>query len=247
MKELSKKHTYFNSLAICLFALLFYCCGVSCAQLVGVETLLFASDSYRLQQKHKQQLDSCLQLIADNPLSKIVIAGHTDTICDFSYNLRLSERRMNSVCRYFVEHGIDSSRISVSYHAYKLAIANNRNETGRQRNRRVEISITNLTEVSDYEQDINNNPIKHLPAKSITLSTNLTIKQELQQKRRANIKKVKQFRKPPFHFDPPCPHLNAWQRLWVRTGIIKRHKCITRNNTRAKKRQFRKYERALRF
>ncbi|OGR95115.1 MAG: hypothetical protein A2V88_17935 [Elusimicrobia bacterium RBG_16_66_12] len=68
------------------------------------------------------------------------IEGHTDGVGGGGYNLRLSERRAQSVVRYLRQQfGIDIDRLLAVGHGKDQPIADNGTETGRQKNRRVQI------------------------------------------------------------------------------------------------------------
>ena len=73
---------------------------------------------------------------------KIRIEGHTDSQGDNEYNLELSRNRAQTVREYLVAKGIDVFAITSTGHGEEKPIADNYNEEGRQKNRRVDIAIT---------------------------------------------------------------------------------------------------------
>lgn len=78
--------------------------------------LQFGFDSADLTPESKQSLDNLSAALTSPDLKPFVfmIEGHTDAKGPESYNLRLSERRAQSVMEYLVSaHGVDTSRLRV--------------------------------------------------------------------------------------------------------------------------------------
>lgn len=80
-------------------------------------------------------------LIKEDPLSKIVVEGHTDSQGSADYNQGLSEERAQTVRDYLVGRGIASDRITSQGFGLSRPIADNKSEEGRANNRRVEIVV----------------------------------------------------------------------------------------------------------
>lgn len=57
-------------------------------------------------------LDRVAVLLKDNPKAKVDIASHTDARGSSSYNLRLSQKRAQSVAAYLAKKGIKTTRIT---------------------------------------------------------------------------------------------------------------------------------------
>ncbi|MDD5065986.1 MAG: gliding motility-associated C-terminal domain-containing protein [bacterium] len=78
---------------------------------------------------------------------KIIIEGHTDSIGGEEYNLKLSEKRAESVFNYMVDTGIDMNRLSKKGLGLSRPVAPNTNPDGsdnpegRAKNRRVEFLL----------------------------------------------------------------------------------------------------------
>lgn len=73
---------------------------------------------------------------------EILIEGHTDSIGSEEYNQELSSRRADSVARELINDGTDRRLISSRGFGKRRPIASNDNESGRARNRRVEIIVS---------------------------------------------------------------------------------------------------------
>ena len=75
------------------------------------------------------------------PDDRLKVTGHTDWIGSDAYNMKLSERRANSVKDVLVSYGIAPSQIETDWKGEREPIATNETDEGRQANRRVEIDI----------------------------------------------------------------------------------------------------------
>ncbi|WP_332068233.1 flagellar motor protein MotD [Denitratisoma oestradiolicum] len=75
----------------------------------------------------------------------IIVEGHTDntpiSTPQFPSNWELSGMRASSVVRLFIENGVDSRRLTATGYADQRPVADNSDADGRQRNRRVEITL----------------------------------------------------------------------------------------------------------
>jgi outer membrane protein OmpA-like peptidoglycan-associated protein len=78
----------------------------------------------------------------DAPGREILVEGHTDAVGSPEYNLRLSDRRADSVARELINNGTDRRLLRSRGFGESKPLASNDSETGRARNRRVEIVIT---------------------------------------------------------------------------------------------------------
>ncbi len=105
--------------------------------------LLFAFDSAELRGGLTSNLDRLVTFLQEYPNRNAVIEGHTDNVGNAEYNRGLSQRRADSVLQYLVEKGVESGRLSASGLGQTSPMADNNSDSGRQRNRRVEIIIDN--------------------------------------------------------------------------------------------------------
>ena len=76
------------------------------------------------------------------PEHRVRIEGHTDSTGSEEYNLKLSTERAQSVLGFLAEEGIDDSRLKAVGYGLTRPIAENDTREGRQKNRRVEIIIS---------------------------------------------------------------------------------------------------------
>ena len=106
----------------------------------------FAFDQASLSKKEEQQLDSLIQ--AHPHIEGIKLTGHTDERGNVDYNMELSRKRMESVRVFLNQLGIADTLIEAAYFGESMPRASNADESGRQKNRRVEILIS-LKEVEE--------------------------------------------------------------------------------------------------
>ncbi len=105
-------------------------------------SVLFASAKSELLPAAQIKLnDVANALIKEDPLSKIVVEGHTDSQGGAAYNQDLSQRRAQSVRDYLVSRGIAADRVTAQGFGPTRSVAENTSAEGRANNRRVEIVV----------------------------------------------------------------------------------------------------------
>ena len=87
------------------------------------------------------ELNRVAGVLSQYPQTLVRVEGHTDSVGTNEYNQDLSVRRAMAVKSLLVQRGIADSRIDSVGYGETMPVATNENETGRQRNRRVEIKI----------------------------------------------------------------------------------------------------------
>lgn len=110
----------------------------------------FDVDSAALRPTFQTQLDEIATTLNTYPETYIDVYGHTDSDGSDAYNLDLSRRRAQSVSSYLQSRGVNGARIATQGFGESTPIATNATAEGKQRNRRVEIRITPIT-----QQDVN--------------------------------------------------------------------------------------------
>lgn len=87
-------------------------------------------------------LDEVVSILRANPQVRLVrIEGHTDSIGSDAYNMRLSQRRANSVREYLVRRGIEPSRLVAEGYGESRPLTSNATAAGRAQNRRTEFNV----------------------------------------------------------------------------------------------------------
>ncbi len=105
--------------------------------------VLFAFNSAELSPEAARTLEELGKALTSSDLKAycFVVEGHTDGVGGDAYNLKLSERRAQSVVRYLKDHfNIESERVQSVGHGKRKPIADNATEEGRQKNRRVQVA-----------------------------------------------------------------------------------------------------------
>ena len=106
------------------------------------QTVYFDFNKATIKRVSYPLLDDVAKALADHPKIKVEIQGHTDSVGDDDYNLKLSQKRAESVMAYLVGKGVDQSRMVPKGYGENVPIADNRTKAGRDMNRRVEFVIT---------------------------------------------------------------------------------------------------------
>lgn len=76
------------------------------------------------------------------PTTTAIIEGHTDKVGSADYNMKLSQRRAESVVKYLTDNfGIEPSRLSAKGYGFSRPIAYNTTAEGRAKNRRINAII----------------------------------------------------------------------------------------------------------
>ena len=90
-------------------------------------------------------LDRLARVFNENNQTFIEVVGHTDSTGSDSYNQSLSERRAQSVVSYLGGRNVVAERLAGFGKSSAYPIADNGTESGRQLNRRVEITLVPIT------------------------------------------------------------------------------------------------------
>lgn len=108
---------------------------------LNLNNIVFETNSDELTAVSFSELDRVVELMSKNPHLKVEISAHTDNVGSDVYNLKLSDRRAQSVVRYLTEKGANASNlIAKGYGESKPLVANDTDEN-KAKNRRVEMSI----------------------------------------------------------------------------------------------------------
>ncbi len=89
----------------------------------------------------RSKVTEAARVLKDHPNLTVAVEGFTDSVGSDAYNLRLSERRAQTVANHLVEDGINRSRLHVKGYGESRPITDNSTAEGRARNRRVEIVV----------------------------------------------------------------------------------------------------------
>jgi outer membrane protein OmpA-like peptidoglycan-associated protein len=112
-------------------------------QSITLEGILFETGSAKITASSEEVLAKVVKTLTDNPDIKVEIQGHTDDKGKEAANMKLSERRANSVKTYLVKNGIAKDRLTAKGYGQTKPVASNDTPEGREKNRRIEFLRTN--------------------------------------------------------------------------------------------------------
>jgi len=110
-------------------------------QLIMPGSITFDTNKSNIKPNFYSTLDKVAQTLAEDNKSVILVTGYTDNTGNDTINGPLSTNRAVSVKNYLVNKGISSSRVNAEGQGSSNPIADNSTASGREQNRRVEISI----------------------------------------------------------------------------------------------------------
>ncbi len=105
------------------------------------DNLEFNSGNAIIKKTSNASLDKLAGLLVKNPMWKLEITGHTDDQGDDKVNMVLSQKRAEAVKAYLVSKGVSADKLRTFYFGETKPIAPNDTEAGRQKNRRVEMTV----------------------------------------------------------------------------------------------------------
>ena len=110
-------------------------------QLIMPGSITFDTNKSNIKPNFYTTLDKVAQTLAEDNQSAILVTGYTDNTGNDSINMPLSQQRAQSVKNYLAGKGVSSGRIDAQGYGSANPIADNSTASGREQNRRVEISI----------------------------------------------------------------------------------------------------------
>lgn len=105
----------------------------------------FATNSSDLSPAFFDVLNSVGKVLGEFNKTVVEVAGHTDSTGSDAYNQSLSERRAGSVSSYLTSQGVAQQRVITVGMGESRPVADNTTDSGRQANRRVEITMVPVT------------------------------------------------------------------------------------------------------
>lgn len=109
---------------------------------VTLNDVLFDSGSATLRPGGQRLIARLATFLREYPERSLAIEGFTDSVGSPNFNQQLSERRAAAVRVALMEEGIAGSRVYVRGYGDAFPVASNDTPEGRQRNRRVEVVIS---------------------------------------------------------------------------------------------------------
>jgi outer membrane protein OmpA-like peptidoglycan-associated protein len=112
----------------------------------------FASGKAKLPPNSARAINDLATTLKDNPDSKVVIEGHTDSVGSPTYNQALAMKRAEAVRAALLRYKIDPSRILVGAHGEANPVASNDTSAGRRENRRVDVTVAGAESIAGGSQ-----------------------------------------------------------------------------------------------
>ncbi len=106
----------------------------------------FDTNSAEVRPGLYSEINRVAGILNQYPQTLIQVEGHTDSVGSDDFNMKLSQRRANTVKTLLVQRGVAASRIETIGYGETMPVATNNTEVGRQMNRRVEIKIAPQTQ-----------------------------------------------------------------------------------------------------
>ncbi|MER0238079.1 OmpA family protein [Fulvimarina sp. MAC8] len=107
---------------------------------LAIYGIYFDTGKADLKPESEEQIAQLGAALTDNPDLDVIIVGHTDSEGSFEYNLTLSQNRAQAVVDAVVSgYQVSAERLTPAGAGMVSPVATNRTETGRARNRRVEV------------------------------------------------------------------------------------------------------------
>ena len=104
-------------------------------------TATFEVGSAQLSTDATELLDRAIEILGENPTTRLTVEGHTDDVGSAEDNLALSEQRAQAVVDYLIAGGIAADRLTAIGYGESRPIADNSTAEGRAENRRIEFVV----------------------------------------------------------------------------------------------------------
>ena len=102
----------------------------------GSDTVLFAYDSYDVDDTAKAILGKQAEWLARYPNVKVTVEGHTDERGTREYNLALGDRRASAAKNFLAAQGVSPSRLQTISYGKERPVADGSDESAYAQNRR---------------------------------------------------------------------------------------------------------------
>lgn len=120
-------------------------CPVPIKEKVSIElNVEFETNSAVVKNIYDERIQKVAAFLKAYPETNAEIEGHTDNVGSDAYNLKLSQKRAESVMKHLVSKGIDPSRMKAVGYGETRPVADNNTKEGRDRNRRVVAGISTI-------------------------------------------------------------------------------------------------------
>lgn len=137
--------------------------GIDSNLTIELKDIYYDFDKWYIRKDAEKDLNKLLQFMKENPESVVEIGSHTDARAPFDYNIKLSQRRAQSVVDWLTKKGISKQRLIAK--GYGETQTRNKcadnvpcSEYEHQRNRRTEFRVVsgkiNLKSLERFDMDV---------------------------------------------------------------------------------------------
>lgn len=105
-----------------------------------IKNMEYDNDRSLVRSKYYANLDQLAAAVKSEDFT-VSLKGHADSVGRYKYNWMLSDKRALIVKNYLVRKGVKADKIVTTPYGSTIPVASNKTEEGRQRNRRVEITV----------------------------------------------------------------------------------------------------------
>jgi len=116
-----------------------FAAGLRATGHITVEGIYFDTGSAALKAESQAAIGEIVKLLKADGSLKVYVVGHTDNVGGNDANLKLSQDRAQSVVQALQKGGIETSRLKSFGNGPYAPVASNDQESGRAKNRRVEL------------------------------------------------------------------------------------------------------------
>ena len=110
-------------------------------KVIDVEDINFDLNKATLTEKSLVTISHIASILQDHPTVHVEISGHTDSSGKDTYNLTLSQSRVDTIKAQLIKIGIDGSRLKAIGYGETKPLVSNDTEENKRLNRRVEFKI----------------------------------------------------------------------------------------------------------
>jgi OOP family OmpA-OmpF porin len=115
--------------------------------IVRLKSMKFSTSQFELTSSSLDTLQKVKEMIAAVPVTKVIVEGHTDSVGGQEKNMALSQKRAETIKKYFVsEKTLPEDKVEAKGFGYGKPLTTNKTVEGRATNRRVDVVIeTSMT------------------------------------------------------------------------------------------------------
>ena len=152
--------------------------GVNVAPRVTTH-ILFDTDSAQIKKESQKQLQEMTAALQSKELKNaaIQIEGHTDSVGNPKYNMKLSLKRAQAIYDYLAKNGMSASRLTFTGKGDTEPVTDNQDEKGRKQNRRVDFvridsfgvqrTSSSSFQIKDFVYAMDDYPISYYQSASV--------------------------------------------------------------------------------